>query len=179
MGGFKKFLWSLMTIVLIIIAAILGTVALVDDGIRHDLLSYLEIQNYRYVLLGVAIAILIFAIILLIDIIANQNDKREYLVEDNNGDIFITRNSLDAAVNSAVKKFAGAELTDSKVKIIKGETVEANIKCDIFGERDFEDLGRKIQAEVEMGLKMLTGIGNANAHVQLNKAEKSQEREIR
>lgn len=179
MGGFKKFLWSLMTIVLIIIAAILGTVSLVDDGIRHDLLSYLEIQNYRYVLLGVAIAILIFAIILLIDIIANQNDKREYLVEDNNGDIFITRNSLDAAVNSAVKKFAGAELTDSKVKIIKGETVEANIKCDIFGDRDFEDLGRKIQAEVEMGLKMLTGIENANAHVQLNKAEKSQEREIR
>lgn len=179
MGGFKKFLWSLMTIVLIIIAAILGTVSLVDDGIRHDLLSYLEIQNYRYVLLGVAIAVLIFAIILLIDIIANQNDKREYLVEDNNGDIFITRNSLDAAVNSAVKKFAGAELTDSKVKIIKGETVEANIKCDIFGDRDFEDLGRKIQAEVEMGLKMLTGIENANAHVQLNKAEKSQEREIR
>lgn len=179
MGGFKKFLWSLMTIVLIIIAAILGTVSLVDDGIRHDLLSYLEIQNYRYVLLGVAIAVLIFAIILLIDIIANQNDKREYLVEDNSGDIFITRNSLDAAVNSAVKKFAGAELTDSKVKIIKGETVEANIKCDIFGERDFEDLGRKVQAEVEMGLKMLTGIENANAHVQLNKAEKSQEREIR
>lgn len=179
MGGFKKFLWSLMTIILIIIAAILGTVSLVDDGIRHDLLSYLEIQNYRYVLLGVAIAILIFAIILLIDIIANQNDKREYLVEDNNGDIFITRNSLDASVNSSVKKFAGAELTDSKVKIIKGETVEANIKCDIFGDRDFEDLGRKIQAEVEMGLKMLTGIENANAHVQLNKAEKSQEREIR
>lgn len=179
MGGFKKFLWSLMTIILIIIAAILGTVSLVDDGIRHDLLSYLEIQNYRYVLLGVAIAILIFAIILLIDIIANQNDKREYLVEDNSGDIFITRNSLDASVNSSVKKFAGAELTDSKVKIIKGETVEANIKCDIFGDRDFEDLGRKIQAEVEMGLKMLTGIENANAHVQLNKAEKSQEREIR
>lgn len=179
MGGFKKFLWSLMTIVLIIIAAILGAVALVGDGIRHDLLSYLEIQNYRYVLLGVAIAILIFAIILLIDIIANQNDKREYLVEDNTGDIFITRNSLDAAVNSAVSKFTGAELTDSKVKIIKGETVEANVKCDIFGERDFEDLGRKIQEEVEMGLKMLTGIVNANVNVQLNKAEKSQERELR
>ncbi len=179
MGGFKKFLWSLMTIALIIISAILGTLALADDGVRHDLLSYLEIQNYRNVLLGVAIAILIFAIILLIDIIANQNDKREYLVEDNTGDIFITRNSLDSAVNSAVNKFMGTELTDSKVKIIKGETVEAKIKCDVFGDRDFEDLGRKIQAEVEMGLRMLTGLENANAHVQLNKALKSQERELR
>ena len=82
MGGFKKFSWSLMTIALIIISAILGTLALADDGVRHDLLSYLEIQNYRYVLLGVAIAILIFAIILLIDIIANQNDKREYLEQN-------------------------------------------------------------------------------------------------
>lgn len=179
MGGFKKFLWSLMTIVLIIIAAVLGTVSLVDEGIRHDLLSYLDIQNYRYVLLGFAIAILVFAIILLIDIIANQNDKREYLVEDNTGDIFITKNSLDATVNSAVKKFQGAELTDSKVKIIKGNTINANIKCDIFGERDFEDLGRKIQAEVEFALKKLTGLENSNAHVQLNKAQKSQERELR
>ena len=45
MGGFKKFLWSLMTIALIIISAILGTLALADDGVRHDLLSYLEIPK--------------------------------------------------------------------------------------------------------------------------------------
>lgn len=179
MGGFKKFLWSLMTIVLIILSAILASVALVDDNMRSDMLSYLDVQNYRYVLLGVAIVVLIFAIILLIDIIANQNDKREYLVEDNSGDIFITKNSLDSAVNAAVSQFAGAELTDSKVKIIKGETVDANIKCNIFGDRDFEDLGRKIQAEVERGLKELTGLQSSNAHVQLNKAEKSHEREIR
>ncbi|MDY3005609.1 alkaline shock response membrane anchor protein AmaP [Anaerococcus sp. AGMB00486] len=179
MGAFKKFLWSLMTIALIILSAILASVALVDDKLRYDMLSYLDLQNYRYILLGVAIVVLFFAIILLIDIIANQNDKREYLVEDNDGDIFITKNSLDSTVNSAVRQFEGAELTDSKVKIIKGETVEANIKCNIFGNRDFEDLGRKIQAEVERGLKELTGLQSSNAHVQLNKAEKSKEREIR
>lgn len=179
MGGLKKFLWSLMTIVLIIIAAILGSVALVGEGQRHDMLAYLDHQNYRYVLLGVAIAVLVFAIILLIDIIANQNDKREYLIEENTGDIFITKHSLDATVRSAVSKFAGAELTDSKVKIIKGETVDANIKCDIFGDRNFEDIGRKIQAEVETALKELTGLKSSNAHVQLNKAKKSQERELR
>ena len=98
---------------------------------------------------------------------------------DNTGDSFITKNSLDATVDSAVKKFHGAELTDSKVKIIKGNNIDANVKCDIFGERDFEDIGRKIQAEIEFALKNLTGIENVSAHVQLNKAQKSQEREIR
>ena len=179
MGGFKKFLWSLMTIVLIVLSAILASLALVDENARHELLSYLDNQTYRYVLLGVAIVVLVFAIILLIDIIANQNDKREYLVEDNTGDIFITKNSLDATVKTAVKKFSGAELTDSKVKIVKGRTVEANIKCNVYGDRDFEDLGRKIQAEVERGLKELTGLESSNAHVQLNKASKNEERELR
>ena len=150
MGGFKKFLWSLMTIVLIVISAILASLALVDESARHELLSYLDNQTYRYVLLGVAIVVLVFAIILLIDIIANQNDKREYLVEDN-----------------------------TKVKIVKGRTVEANIKCNVYGDRDFEDLGRKIQAEVERGLKELTGLESSNAHVQLNKASKNEERELR
>lgn len=179
MGAFKKFLWSLMTIVLIVISAILASLALVDDYMRENMLSYLDAQNNRYILLTVAIVVLVFAIILLIDIIANQNDKREYLVEDNNGDIFITRNSLDSTVKVAVSQFTGAELTDSKVKIINGQSVDANIKCDIFGNRDFEDLGRKIQAEVERALKELTGLKSSNAHVQLNKAVKNKERDIR
>lgn len=179
MGGFKKFLWSMMAIVLVLVGALLATIALVDSKMRLDLLSRLDNINYRYASIVFAAILILFALILIADVIVHKNEEREYLVESNAGDIYITRQSLNSSVKSSINQFQDARLEDSRVKIINGEKIEANIKCDIFSENDFEDLGRRIQVEIEKGLRTLTGIQDVVAEIQLNKTEKSNMKEIR
>lgn len=179
MGALKKFLWSLMTIVLILMASFLVAISLVDDYTRQFLLEKIEIQTYRYVILLVGVSLFVFAVILLVDIIANQHDKREYLLQSEDGDIYITKTSLDSTVKNSVNKFINARLTDCNVKVSNNSEINANLKCDIYEDVNFEQLGKKIQAEVEASLRKLTGNESVKVNIQLNKANLDDKKELK
>lgn len=179
MGSFKKFIWSLMTILLILLGGSLLAIALVDSQTRTDIFSKLENANYRYGVIVFAVIFLIFALILLADIIIHNKEDREYLIESNSGDVYITRHSLESLVESSVNKFPHARLDDVDVVIVNGEKVQVDLNCDVFGEQDFKVLGSAVQKEVEDGLTGLTGIEDVNVNLQLNKAQTSHARELR
>lgn len=179
MGSFKKFIWSLMTIVVIILGGSLLAVGLVDESTRNDMLSKLDNVNYRYTVIVFGVLLLLFAIFLIIDIAVHSKEDREYLIESNSGDVYITRHSLESLVESSVNKFHQARLDDVDVVIVNGEKIQVDLKCDVFGENDFKELGSLIQDEVVNGLKSLTNIDDISVDLQLNKAQSSHARELR
>lgn len=179
MGGFKKFIWSLMTIVLILFGGSLLAFTLVDNQIRDNIISKLDNANYMYGLIACGVILLVFALILLIDIIIHNKEDREYLIESNSGDIYITRSSLESLVESSVNKFPYARLDDVDVVIVDGKKIKVDLDCDVFGLDDYTEQGKSIQKEVEHGLTSLTGIEEVNVNLQLNKAESSHARELR
>ncbi|MGO3017722.1 MAG: alkaline shock response membrane anchor protein AmaP [Anaerococcus sp.] len=179
MGSFKKFIWSLMTIVLILFGGSLIAFTLVDSQIRDDIISRLDHANYRYGLIICGAILLVFALILLVDIIIHNKEDREYLIESNSGDIYITRSSLEGLVESSVNKFPNARLDDVDVVIVGKEKIKVDLDCDVFGLNDYAEMGQLIQKEVEIGLTSLTGIEDVVVNLQLNKAESSHARELR
>lgn len=178
MGSFKKFIWSLMTIILIIFGGSLLAIALVDDQAREDALQRITEIDYLLAALICGIILLVIALILLIDIITHNKNDREYLVESNSGDIFITRNSLEALVETSVNQFSQARLDDVDVVIVNGEKIEVDMICDVFGDKDYDELGEMIQEEVKKGLRSLTGLEEVTVDLELNKAESYHAREL-
>lgn len=179
MGSLKKIIWSLMTLVLFLVGGLLASLYFVDDNKRIQMVSKLDDISYRQAVMVFGFILILFAVILIIDILIHKNEEREYLIESNTGDVYITNRSLEAAVQSSVNQFSDAKLLDTDVKIIKGEEIKADIKCDVFAESDFETLGTLLKEEVANGLRTLTGIDQVDVAVQLNKAESAHVREIR
>lgn len=179
MGSLKKIIWSLMTLVLFLVGGLLASLYFVDDNKRIQMVSKLDDISYRQAVMVFGFILILFAVILIIDILIHKNEEREYLIESNTGDVYITNRSLEAAVQSSVNQFSDAKLLDTDVKIIKGEEIKADIKCDVFAESDFETLGTRLKEEVANGLRTLTGIDQVDVAVQLNKAESAHVREIR
>lgn len=176
MGKLIKFLYSLMLIVLALLGAGFVAYGLFDDALVSDILSYLGDPMYRNIVLGVGIALIIFAIILLVVLIQNRNNSYELLIEDEKGQVMITKNSLESSVNNAVKKFPACELVKSRVSIKDNEKIEAKVLVDNFSDEGVDTLAERIREEVNKVLYNLTGISDIKLDLRINKKEKQAEK---
>ena len=73
MGKFMKFLYSIMLIVLTLLGAILIALGLGNLYLIDRLIYYIGQQNFFYVILGIGITLIVFAIIILIVLIKHRN----------------------------------------------------------------------------------------------------------
>lgn len=179
MGTLKKIIWSLMTIVLILLGGFLLAISLVTESTRNFILAKFDNINYRYGLMAFGTLLLIFAIFLLIDIFVHRKEDRDYLIKSDSGDIYITRHALESLVDSSLNKFHEVSLDDLDVVIVGGEKIQVDLSLDVFGQGDYKELGLKIQREIIDGLKTLTGIGDISVELQLNKAKTMSPKELR
>lgn len=180
MKTLKRILWIIMIIVLILVGSLLTAIGFLNDEIRLNILSYLENPNYIIASSVVGIILLIFALILLIDVLVHKNEKSEYLVESDSGDVRISKNSLESCVRSSVNKFADAELTSVDVIVnSKKDRVDADLVCNIYNGMSLQEIGLMMKKEVERGLIGLTGIRNVNATIKLNNQSNTKRRELK
>ena len=179
MGAFKRFLFSIMTIVLILLGAAFVCVGLIDVKTTYNYLAYLEMPNVRMGVMVVGIILLVFAIILLIDIIINLNKGYDYLINDEKGSVLITRNSLEKTVKSCANRFNNVESYSQKVKIINGEKIEAINKVNVYTDTNLDALSDEIRRAMTQSLKNLTGIENIDSKVYIDKKEEASKSELR
>lgn len=175
----KKVLWVVMAILWIIVPASLLALVLVSPTDRQTALDYLEDENVRIAVIVVSAILLLTAIILIIDLIVHKNEKRQYLLQSETGNVLCTESSLKASIRSSISKFSEANFDKANVVIHNGNDLKADVKCNVFDAVDFKTLGAQIKEEIENGLKTMTGLENVNANVVLNQAQEQQKREIR
>ncbi|MDY6065607.1 MAG: alkaline shock response membrane anchor protein AmaP [Finegoldia sp.] len=180
MKTLKRILWIIMIIVLILVGGLLAAIGFAPSDVRYNILSFLEDPNYVMATGVFGIILLVFALILLIDLLVHRNEKSEYLVESDSGDVKISKNSLTSCVRSSVSKFPDAELTSVDVIVnSKKESVDANLVCNVYNGASLQDIGTMMKKEVERGLIGLTGIRNVNATIKLNNQSNTEKRELR
>ena len=85
MGKFKRLIYSLMAIVLILLGAIFITVGIIKQDMLFAILYYLQNPNIRRVFVILGLILLAFAIILIIDLIISSKTDYEYLIENEAG----------------------------------------------------------------------------------------------
>ena len=175
MGTFKRVICSVMTVVLILLGAIFLSVGLMKLDMLFDILYYLQNPNVRIGVMVVGGLLLLFAIIVIVDLIVSSNSDYEYLKEDEEGSVLIKRNSLEHTVMTAVES-KGLEALQAAVEILsKDEKINAKTKVQVGAGRDLSLLSEELKSEIRKSLTELTGIADVNVDVLFEKSEPSLE----
>ena len=169
MGTFKRIIFSLMTVVLILLGAIFVSVGLIRVDVLYDILYYLQNPNVRIV----GAVLLLFAIITLIDLIVSSNADYEYLEKDESGSVLVKRTSLENSLREAVRS-QGANPVRQDVKILQdGEKIKAKAKVEVDKDTDLNILSENLKREIKKSLGYLTGITDTDVSLYFQKKEES------
>lgn len=171
MGTFKRIIFSVMTVVLILLGAIFLSVGLIRLDVLYDILYYLQDPNVRIGVMVLGIILLVFAMVVLIDLIISSNADYEYLKKDEAGSILVKRTSLENSLRQAVRNL-GLSPVSQDVKIVQnGEKIKAKAKVETPNETDLNLLSEEIKAEIAKALENLTGIEDIDLNLYFQKKE--------
>lgn len=176
MGKFMKFLYSIMLIVLTLLGAILIALGLGNLYLIDRLIYYIGQQNFFYVILGIGITLIVFAIIILIVLIKHRNRGFEVLIEDEMGSVLVTKRSLEAAMDSSIGRFYGQKPIKTKATIVDNNRIEAKAVVDSYSDEPVDTLTEKMREEIISSLSTLTGIADVKLNLRLDKKEKQEEK---
>ncbi|MDO4663004.1 MAG: alkaline shock response membrane anchor protein AmaP [Tissierellia bacterium] len=179
MAKAKKALRIIVAILQIIVGAAIMAYLFLGNDKKASVIDYLGKDVVRIIILISGIVLFVTALIFIIDVIVHKKEKRMVLLTTPQGSVMITQSSLRGSVESSASLFTGVNVTKSVVTIRNGESVKAEVKCLVFDDYDFNQLGENLRQEVSKGLRTLTGIEDVNVDVVLDKSQKSEERELK
>ena len=171
MGKFLKFLYGLMLIVLTILGAVFIAFGLGEERLINYFLEVVRDPLCLNIILGIGIALIVFAIILLSVLIKNSNKGFDVILEDDMGSVLITRSSLESVMEKSVNKFLAVKSATNRAVIIGNEKIEAKAVADYYGNDDIKDLSERIREEVVKNLEGFTGISDIKLDLKLDKKE--------
>lgn len=175
MGKFKRIMYSLLTIVLILLGAIFISVGLIKLDMLFDILYYLQDPNVRRLVMILGLVLLVFAIILIVDLVISSNSDYEYLIEKVDGSILIKRRSLENLVRIAIEKF-GLKSLSQDVKILTKEgKIKLACKIEVGTNADLLELSEKIKTEIRKALEELTGLSDIDIDLYFQENKPSEE----
>ncbi len=177
MGKFKRLIYSLMAIVLILLGAIFITVGIIKQDMLFAILYYLQNPNIRRVFVILGLILLAFAIMIIIDLIISSKTDYEYLIENEAGNILIKRYSLESLARIAIEKF-GVKALGQDVKILTKEgKIKLASKIEVRDEVDLLSLSETIKAEIRKALEELTGLREMEIDLYFQKAKYRREKD--
>ncbi|MCI5840222.1 MAG: alkaline shock response membrane anchor protein AmaP [Peptoniphilaceae bacterium] len=175
----KKMIWYVLTIIFLIFGSFLFYFAYSDLKFKKDILTLVETGKYsKEITFTIASIFIVVAFIFIIDIFVHRQEKSEYVVVSNTGNISISQNALRSNTRSSVLKFSSVEMTKSKVTI-KNDELTADVKADVYSDYNLNDLGKDIQFEIENGLRIMTGIDKIKVNLTLNREQKAHARDVK
>lgn len=179
MGKFMKFLYALMLIVLTLLGAAFIAFYLAEETLVDHFLTTIRDPIYMNIILGIGIALILFAIILLVVLIKNSNKGFDVLIEDDKGSVLLTRQSLEAVMTSTINRFLGVKPIKVRAVITDNEKVEARALIDYFGNDDVNTLSEKMREEIITSLSKFTGLTDIRLDLKLDKKEVEERRDGR
>lgn len=171
MGKFLKFLYGLMLVVLTILGAVFIAFGLGEESIIDYFLENVRDPFCLNIILGIGIALILFAVIILCVLIKNSNKGFDVIIEDDLGSVLITRNSLESVMERSINKFFAVKSVTNKAVIVENEKIEAKAVADYFGNDDIKDLSERMREEIVKNLESFTGISDIKLDLKLDKKE--------
>lgn len=174
MGKFKRFVFSFITVVLILLGALFVFGALIDVNELFNLLSYLQNPNVRIGVMVVGIILLFLAIFMLVDLTLSSDHSYERLRQYDDGSILVSRDSLENSVKASVESFLSTEARKIKVYIEDDEEINVECKVRLFKDFDIQILSDKLKEKIELALRDLTGITNIKTNLYFDRVKEGE-----
>lgn len=162
MKSLKKILWTLMILVLVALS-----IAIVFAIKSNNIYLVYKRQNFGNWLLPLAIIFFAIAFILFIDLVTNLKYKSDLLFDEEDGSVYISRKSLESALENSAKRFSVVVYAKARVQSVKDKKLEGRLSVITDKAESFNELGKEIKEEAIKGLKTLTGIDDITLDVDL------------
>lgn len=153
---FNLVLFSIIILILSLVICIL-TFGWLDLDIAIDGISFLVTNTVASkVLLGVAIILILLAIksIFFNSFSKEKTEGKEgILLENDNGKLLVSRDTIESLTNAVVKSFESAENVMTKVEVDSESHVKIYITLFVYPDAIIKELSNKLQANVKDTIK--------------------------
>jgi uncharacterized alkaline shock family protein YloU len=148
-------LYSIIMLVISIITCLLMAGWLNIDIINALVVKALSVESVYNLILIINI---IFILLSVICIFFSSSDKEEgskngILLENENGKLLITQETLESLVNSVVRGFLSVESNTTKVYLDKDNNVKVLVSLTVTSNAVIKDLSAALQAKIKEAIK--------------------------
>ena len=151
---------ALFSVIVLIISVILGTIIFgwIDSNIIVDVIN--DIIFGTVVARNIVIVILVLLILLAVKCIFFNSYSREeiknkegILLENDNGKLLVSRDTIENLATAVVKSFDSAESVMTKVEVDKETNIKIFITLFVYPNAVIKDLTNKLQTDVKEAIK--------------------------
>lgn len=177
--------FSLIILILSIITCVLILNWIEIDLITEILKEWMEISLVSNIILGIAI----FCMLLSLKCIFFNSFSREdmknkdgILMENENGKLLVTRDTIESLTNTVIKSFDNTESSTTKVQLSQSNEIKIFITLFVKPEAIIKELTNKLQLKVKEAIKTSIDLDTIEVNIKVKnisvKKEKIVEKEI-
>lgn len=173
-----------LSILLIALLLCVSVVSLLISIYVIDITSFIFItdlltSNLMVQCITIAASVIVITISLII-LFASRNKKSPIILQGSNGELIITRTTVESIANNVAKSFFGAQEVISRIVINKKDDISINISIQVEPDVSISELTQNIQLKVKEEIKKITDIEIVSVNVRVRniyekKAEKVEE----
>lgn len=169
MNLLKEITLTIFSFLLIVFAAVYSVILIgwVDSGFLINIQDQImDNQNLRYIMLGVNILIMVFA---LISVFGGPNKKETrktgVLLENEKGKLLISKETLENLVNSVLKGFDNVHMNAIKTELDEDSKLNVNVSISVGENVVIKELSNAIQNQVKETIKKASDLEVKNVNI--------------
>ena len=164
------FIFSIIVLIISIVAGMITLKLLDFEYISSIVGNAFESQNISRVILIFSILLILLAV-KCIFFRAKEKEKNEYrngiLLENTDGKLLITKETLENLVNTIVKSFDGAENATARIELAEENKLKVFVNMTVKENAIIKELSSNIQTRIKEGIKNTSDLDVAEVNIKV------------
>ncbi len=184
MKGLDKFNLVLFSIIILVISLLIcflqfGWIDVIStySGIR----LLVENNTAGNISLGLAIVLILLSIksIFFNSYSSESNGKDGILLENDNGKLLVSRDTIESLTNTVIKSFDSAEIVMTKVELDEESHIKIYITLSVHPDAVIKDLSSKLQSNVKEAIKKSLDLDVTEVNIRVKNISVKKEPQIK
>ena len=165
------FIFSIIVLIISIITGMI-TLKLIDyEYVSHLALRAFENENISKVILVLSIIFILLAVKCIFFRTKEKDKKNDYkngiLLENTDGKLLITKETLENLVNTIVKSFEGAENASARIELAEENKLKVFVNMAVKENAVIKELSSNIQTRIKEGIKNTSDLDVAEVNIKV------------
>ena len=177
MKGLDKFNLILFSIIILIISVLVCFLQLAYNGISF----LVENSVAGNISLGLAIILILLSIksIFFNSYSSESQGKDGILLENDNGKLLVSRDTIESLANTVIKSFDSAETVMTKVEVDEESHIKIYITLSVHPDAVIKDLSAKLQSNVKEAIKKSLDLDVTEVNIRVKNISVKKEPQIK
>lgn len=164
------FIFSVIVLILSIVAGMISLNLIEFDSVSYHLSNAFLNTNISRVILIISILFILLAIKCIFFRTKNK-EKNEYkngiLLENTDGKLLITKETLENLVNTIVKSFEGAENASARIELTEENKLKVFVNISVKESAVIKELSSNIQTRIKESIKNTSDLDVAEVNIKV------------